>query len=175
VDALAMWDTMFATLENMGVRVRHFSHPRLQSLSSGGLYASEAWLRANPDVAARFGRAWAKASTFVFANPEAAIRIHWKQEPRTKPTGIPEDEALRQALHVMRAVMATHSREGKANKAWGVFAPAEWQQYADFLLAEKVLASPVRVEQMITTEFEARFNDFPADKIRELARGYRTK
>jgi len=25
----------------------------------------------------RFGRAWAKVSTFIFANPEAVIRIRW--------------------------------------------------------------------------------------------------
>ncbi len=175
VDALALWDTQYAGIENLGVKFRYFAHPDLANLSSGGLFSSDEWLKANGDVAVRFGRAWAKASTFIYANPDAAIRIHWKAFPQTKPKGVADDEAFKQAQHVLRTVLEYHSREHKKSQAWGAFTPDEWQRYIDFLVQEKVIPASFPASQIITNDYIKAINDFPADKIRALAQGYQVR
>ncbi len=174
VDALALWDTQYAGIENLGTKCRYFVHPQLANLSSGGLFSSDEWLKNNRDVAVRFGRAWAKASTFIFANPEAAIRIHWKIYPQTKPKGVSDAEALKQATHVLRTVLEYHGREHKKNRAWGAFSPEEWQQYIEFLVREKVIPSSFPAAQIMTNEYIDAINDFAQDKVRALARDYKT-
>ncbi len=175
VDALGLWDTQYAGLENLGLKLRYFTHPTLQNVASGGLFSSDAWLKAHGDVAVRFGRAWSKAMVFIFANPEAAVRIHWKVFPQTRPKGIAEDVALRQGLHWLQAALVDHSRAGKENQAWGAMSPKEWQQYIDFLVQEKVVPASYPASDLITNEYIAKINDFDAAKIRALARDYHVK
>jgi NitT/TauT family transport system substrate-binding protein len=175
VDALGLWDTQYAGLENLGLKFRYFTHPTLQNVASGGLFSSDEWLKKNPDVAERFGRAWSKAMVFIFANPEAAVRIHWKVFPKTKPRGVAEDEALRQGLHWLEAALRDHDRAGKENQAWGAMSPKEWQAYIDYLVQEKVIPASFPASEMITNEFIAKINDFDAAKIRAMARDYHVK
>ena len=41
VDALALWDTQYAGIENLGTKFRYFVHPPLANLSSGGLFSRD--------------------------------------------------------------------------------------------------------------------------------------
>lgn len=175
VDGLAVWDTEYAGLENVGMRFRYLVHPKLANLPNGGLFSTDEWLQKNPDVAAKFGRAWAKAMTFVSANPEAAVRIHWKLYPQSKPAGLPEDQALRQALHVFRTALDNYSRDERENKAWGALSEKDWQAYIDYLVQEKVIPGPVAAAELITNQFVRAMNDFNAEQIQAKARAYQVK
>lgn len=173
VDALALWDTEYAAMELLGLKFRFFGHPKLQSLTGGGLLARDDYIQANPDVIRGFGRAFAKGNVFCFENPEAAVRIYWKNYPQARPKGKDEATAMREAVHVFRAAMKNLSRDDKADKRWGHFAEAEMQQYVDFLLAEKVIEARLPAREVYTNDFVDHFNRFDAAQVREMARAYR--
>jgi NitT/TauT family transport system substrate-binding protein len=173
VDALALWDTEYAAMELLGFKFRFFGHPRLQDLPGGGLLARDDYLQANPDVIRGFGRAFARGNVFCFENPEAAVKIYWRNYPQAKPRGKDDAAALREAVHVFRAAMKNLTRDDKPDKRWGHFAEAEVQRYIDFLLAEKVIEARLPARDIYTNDFVDHFNSFDAAKVREMARGYR--
>ncbi len=173
VDALALWDTEYAAMELLGLKFRFFGHPKLQNLTGGGLLARDDYIQANPDVIRGFGRAFARGNVFCFENPEAAIKIYWKNFPQAKPKGKDEATAMREAVHVFRAAMKNLTRDDKADKRWGHFAEAEVQQYIDFLLAEKVIEARLPARDVYTNDFVDHYNSFDAAKVREMARAYR--
>ena len=93
VDALALWDTLQASLENRGLALRRLDLPMVQDMIGQTLATSDGYLAENPDVLVGFARGIAKAILFGLTNPEAAVRIHWKVYPQTKPQS--GDEATR--------------------------------------------------------------------------------
>ena len=52
---------------------------------SFNLFATQSFIDKNPEVIAKVGRAIAKATVFLMTNPEAAVRIFWKQYPDRAP------------------------------------------------------------------------------------------
>jgi len=173
VDALALWDTEYATMELLGLNFRFFGHPRLQNLPGGGLLARDDFIQANPDAIRGFGRAFARGNLFCLENPEAAVKIYWKNYPQARPRGKDDAAAMREAVHVFRAAMKNLTRDDKADRRWGHFAEAEVQQYIDFLLAEKVIEAKLPARDVYTNDFVDHFNSFDAAKVRDLARAYR--
>jgi len=173
VDALVLWDTEYAGMELLGLQFRSFGHPQLQNLTGGGLLGRDDYLQANPDVIRGFGRAFARGNVFCFENPEAAIRVYWKNFPEAKPKGKDEATAMREAVHIFRAAMKNLVRDQKADKRWGHFAEAELQRYIDMLLAEKVIEARIPARDIYTNDFVDHYNSFDASKVREMARGYR--
>src|SRR5262245_35938122 len=107
IDVHASWDEETATLENFGLKFRRFYSPIQDQLFGTSLMARDEWLTKNQKIAAGIGRAIAKGTVFTMANPEAAIRIHWKLFPDSAPKGISQDEGLKQQLHVLQARIAT--------------------------------------------------------------------
>jgi NitT/TauT family transport system substrate-binding protein len=173
VDALALWDTEYASMELLGLKFRFFNHPGLQNLPGGGLLARDDYIQASPDVIRGFGRAFARGNVFCFENPEAAVKVYWKNYPQARPRGKDEAAAVREAVHVFRAAIKNLTRDDKADKRWGHFAEAEVQQYIDFLLAEKVIEARLSARDVYTNDFVDHFNSFDAAKVRERARSYR--
>lgn len=108
IDALALYDGLYAGLANLGVAMRPVESSAINPERVGfisTLYALRSTLQTKADAMTRLGRGVAKASLFTQTNPEPAVRIHWAAFPATKAQGVSEDEAMRRSLLILRACL----------------------------------------------------------------------
>ena len=173
VDALSYWDWGYAAMENGGVRFRHFSSDLTKSLLALAIVGNEEFVNANPDVTAKFAQGIAKATLFTITNPEAAVRIHWAQYPASKPSGIPEDRALTEAIHVLKARAEKYRVDGRSVPKWGAYTKEEWERTQDFLVDSGMIPKRLDIAQYYTERFIPRINEFDAAKVREQAKTYK--
>jgi NitT/TauT family transport system substrate-binding protein len=174
VDALALWDTPFAALENSGMKFRYFHHPVLQSVGNVGFFASEASLETNKDALQGLSRAVAKGTVFALENPEAAVRIYWKMHPGSRGTG-DEAEALRKGMFELNFIMRSMTLDDEAVKKYGYQAPEDWHRLLDFLKAEAVIPEKPPVEQLMTNKFIDYANDFDVAAVKRAAKEWKAK
>jgi NitT/TauT family transport system substrate-binding protein len=106
IDAIAIWDAELARVELAGFKLRYLpTTPALQRCLGSTFGVSRSALKANPQRFVGLFRAIAKSTVFTQANPELAVRLHWTLYPESKPKGIGEEEALKDALYVLRSRM----------------------------------------------------------------------
>lgn len=106
VDALVLFDGLYGQIEMAGVPLRRLSSKATEKENvgfSGVIITKTSFMKEHRDVLVRYGRAIAKATVFTKANPEAAVRIHWKLYPETRVRGISEKEAMKTALASLNA------------------------------------------------------------------------
>jgi len=119
------------------------------------------------------GRALAKGYIFNQANPEAAIRITWKQVPTSKALNVPEDKALKNAIAVNQARMKIWVTP-KTN-VWGKFIEADWQNLVAFA-KQYGLVDPkadVSLASLYTEKFVPDFNKFDRDAVIAQAKAWK--
>jgi NitT/TauT family transport system substrate-binding protein len=102
VDIWGTWDSQIATAENMGVKLRKFTSQAADKLSFGSsFFARDDFIKSQPQAIEKFLRCLVFGTQVTMANPEGAIRAHWQVYPASKPTGIDEATAMKQALHLV--------------------------------------------------------------------------
>jgi NitT/TauT family transport system substrate-binding protein len=173
VDAIAMWDWAYAILENSGFQFRHFETAGTSKLLSLMVIANGDFLKANPDAATKFAQGIAKGTLFTLTNPEAAVRIHWQKYPASKPTNIPEDQALHEAVHVLQARLSKYKLEGRADPRFGAFTRDEWLSTQKFFFDVGVINRQPDVEEYFTNDLIDDVNRFDKAAIVQKAESYR--
>jgi len=137
VDALAIWDVEFGRMENLGFKFRYLPiPPRIVNIFGATLAAQRDFARQDPQAVLGVGRGTAKGFLFAFNNPEAAIRLHWRLYPETKPKGKTEEEALREQLSLVNLRLPLYKFEDLADRRWGAYTREEWQTWARILGVE---------------------------------------
>jgi NitT/TauT family transport system substrate-binding protein len=174
VDVLAMWDPAFAALETSGLKFRYLVHPQLKDVGNGGYFASDSFIKANPDAVRGFARGVAKATVFAMANPEAAVRIFWKVSPAARGGGS-EAEALEKAIYQLNYILGGFSIKDSAVKKYGWIDMEGWRRYMDILQSEGFLTEKPPVEEIATNAFIDHANGFDVDAIRTLAKTWKPK
>jgi NitT/TauT family transport system substrate-binding protein len=173
VDAIAMWDWAYAILENSGFQFRHFETPGTSKLLSLMVIANGDFLNANPGAGTKFAQGIAKGTLFTLTNPEAAVRIHWQKYPASKPTNIPEDQALREAVHVLQARLSKYKLEGRADPRFGAFTRDEWLSTQKFFFDVGVINKQPDVGEYFTNDLIDDVNRFDKAAIVQKAESYR--
>ena len=172
VDAIAFWDWGYAIMENQGLEFRHFTTPETQALLSLAIVANSGFVDSNPEVTAKFARGIAKAALFTITNPEAAVRIHWERYPDSKPTDVPEEQALSEAVHVLEARLQKYKIADREDPRFGAFTDAQWEATQNFLYDNDVVSEKLDVSEYYTPEFVEEINDFDHEAIIEQARNW---
>ncbi len=171
VDAVSNVDFTFIAVESAGIPLRVLPHPPLLAKLFGQvLGVRRDTLRDNRKMVVGLARAVAKATVFTFANPEAAVRLHWKMFPESKPKGKPEAEALKDALKILASRATVWTIEDAPVRKWGYMDPSHWDPMVRFLGLEGKVKDPERV---FTDVLLDEINQFDEAKIREQARSYR--
>jgi NitT/TauT family transport system substrate-binding protein len=173
VDAMGYWDWGYAILENAGLQFRHFGTPETDKLLSIMLIGNEDWVKANPEATVKMAQGIAKAALFTITNPEAAVRIHWQKYPASKPTNVPEEQALKDAVHVLQARLEKYKIANREVPRWGAFLPAEWQATQDFFFDTGLIPKKLDVSTYYTNRFIDPINDFDQAAIIAKARSYK--
>lgn len=170
VDTLITYDTLFAAMTSgTGEKLRFFSPKGVEDLFASSFVASSDWLKENPETAAGFGRAWAKASVYSGANPEEGVRTMFDTYPNSKVGGS-EEAATEAALAQFEArQQSLYGGEPPAEQKWGAYpqsAVEHWISYAD---DHQLIRGDLTPDDVYTNEFVPDYNDFDAAEIRESA------
>lgn len=174
VDVVALYDTEHAAFETTGTAIRRLQRDETSDqLFSNGLLAHEDWFKdvARREVLVKFARSYAKGSLFCETNPKACVELTWRKFPQTKPTGIEESKALQDAIFVLNSKIATQKLRDYQKDQFGLYEPARWQTYVDFMLAEKVLEKPVDISTLFTNDLVAEINKFDRAAVVKQAEG----
>ncbi len=171
VDAMAQVDTSIAQMENAGFKFRTLPMPRDVASISAMVSAKRDFVEKNPETVVKFARAITKGNIFFLENPEATVRIAWLMYPEVKPNDLPEDVALKQAVHVIRGRAANQSLAGGDVQMWGAISEREWTTYLRFLGID-----PSKLgdrERYVASRFVKDVNAFDQEAFKKWAREYR--
>jgi len=156
VDALALWDTLQASIENSGLRLRRLD-----------LAAESA------AVLVGFARSVARATLFGLSNPEAAVRIHWKAYPQTRPQGVEEAKALKDAIHVFRARFDLQRVDHRADKRYGASSLEQWDKLKSIYRDQKLIEGAVPAADFYTGALVDQINRFDKEAVIKQAKEYK--
>jgi NitT/TauT family transport system substrate-binding protein len=176
VDAIALFTQAYATLENAGFEFRYLDNPPGFELLRSLVFTVRDEMIANePEVAAAFGRAAYRALLFSAANPEAAMRIGYKQIPDLLPDSGDPEENLEADVRAFQAWLDTATPlEGQPADwgDWGDITQEEWDVTQDFTVNAGTINAPVDLEQVWDPSLLAEMNDWDRAEVLELADGY---
>jgi NitT/TauT family transport system substrate-binding protein len=172
VDALALWDAVYATYEASGHHLRYLYHPTLKDNGNGGFFASEKTIAEKRKALEGFSRAIAKATVFLMENPAAAVHIYWKVNPNAK-IGKDEAEAMAQSRTEMKFVSQAFDVSRRPGQRFGALDDKQVQGLIDLLVEDGTLKKPVPAQAIITQDFVPAANDFDVQKARAFAHDWK--
>jgi NitT/TauT family transport system substrate-binding protein len=171
VDVFQAFDAAYANLEIKGAKLRKFDNlPYLTELSFvQGIYVNERTLQSRPKVIVGLLRGMAKAALFTKENPEAAIRLHWKQFPSSKPVGVDDKKAMEEALVVLGAQLRSLDDMGANGNGFGKVTEQQVAAVRDVLFENKAIQKKLEPSAYYTGQFLDAANDFDREAVRKLA------
>ncbi|HSV81293.1 MAG TPA: ABC transporter substrate-binding protein [Ramlibacter sp.] len=175
IDALATFTGARARMEGAGYRFRQLPQAGFEDkMYSYNLYATDEFIAANPEVIEKIGRATAKATVFMKANPEAAVRIFWKQYPERAPKNQNDPKELEKDLAILKAQM----HDMKADElpmefAWGSQDREAWGALQDYLKAAGMVATPKDVGEYFYASRQAGYVKFDRAAVVAKAKAWK--
>jgi len=173
VDALSLFDTQYALVDNAGVKVRMLDDQTVARFPSNGFLALEDALKSRRRVAIGLARGYAKGTIFALANTEAGVRILYEVYPQTRPTGKDEVAAVRDDTKVLLARADKWTLEKWGIKRWGENSEKNYAAYVDFMLKWGIIKERVDAKDLITNELIDEINSFDAKAIAAEAKSYK--
>jgi NitT/TauT family transport system substrate-binding protein len=173
VDALALYDTQYAVIDTLGLKLRMIPHPEFDRFPGNGFIALDDTLAQHRAEAVALAQGYAKGEVFAFANPQAAVRILWAEMPQTKATGKDEATALADDVKTLQARLANMRLEKSGVKRWGESALDNYQAYLDFLVKWGQIKEPIKAGEVVTNDLIADINAFDPKAVEEAAKSYK--
>ncbi|MBW0102413.1 ABC transporter substrate-binding protein [Pseudonocardia sp. KRD291] len=161
------YDSVYAEIEGLGNQLRKVDSAIDRYGFLGGIVARPESFAEQRDVLVKLGRGIAEGSTFVKANPECALRVHWATYPQSKPAGVPEAEALRRGV---TGVMARLKNQFPVDGQWGRVAPETVRKRIDVAVTGGTIRKPVAADEIWTPELLDEINAFDKAKVEQQAR-----
>jgi NitT/TauT family transport system substrate-binding protein len=174
VDALVLFDAQYAQLENAGLKLRYFYGEGQEKLFGAQLVMKRTTAEKQPDIAKGLGRAIAKATLFANTNPEACVRIMWKDYPSSRPA--PDKEAARLAgdLLVLKKRLTLLVTKAQAEHGWGYYDKGDIDAWNEFAVQGNIIPKKFDdVSRLYTNAFLKAYNDFNADEIKAAATSWK--
>lgn len=178
VQALALWDTIFAAFEFYGTRFRYFRPDPIPEI--GFTHSSNAMIETinrQPELIRGLTRAMNKATVFMAAaQPEELTKLHYKVFPETEPTGMSREDGLR--LDRMRMAarepnMRFKQRVWDRTERLGDATDAQIAGHRDLLVTGRVIPEALPVERYFTRQFLDFGNDFNINAVIAQAKAFR--
>jgi NitT/TauT family transport system substrate-binding protein len=173
VDALALFDGLYAAIESEGTKLRELTSDFVDRDKVGffaALIARQDYIAKNRDTVVRLGRGVAKSVLFAQTNPEAAVRIHWKVYPATKPRGLSEEDAMRKSLMPLQARLKNVEMPGDL---FGNSTDTQIEGYMKLLVAGGLMKKPMPISTFWDPSLLKEINDFDREKVKQQAREWK--
>jgi NitT/TauT family transport system substrate-binding protein len=141
---------------------------------SFNLFATQSFIDKNTDVIARMGRAVAKATVFLMTDPEAAVRIFWKQYPDRAPKNPTDPKALQTDLAIIRAeIREMAADELPINFKWGSQDAVTFGKIQSYLSDAGQIPKPIAPTDFFTNSFVDQYNQFDHQAIVDQAKNWK--
>ena len=174
VQAVSLWDEAFAGLEKGGIHIEKvFKDPAAKNFIAGSLTVRTEDLTKKRKLLIGLARGIAKAAVFEAANPEAAVRIHWKAYPQTAPRAGVTDAEVASEVKVVDARRPKHGRDMAGTGMFGDMPKAKMEDFQNYLVSTGELPKKIPVDQYYTNELIKEINNFDAEKIKAQAKNYK--
>jgi len=170
IDVVGLPDSDQAALEALGIPLRVISNDYFDSLGFQQVQvASSEWMEGRKDTIVKLHRAFAKATLFAMENPEAVVRLNWAAFPESRPTDVPEAEALAREIKIL---------EGRLNNlepvdgVWGLSTEEQIRTAVEVYAGGASAAEEFTISDFWTDEYLNEINDFDADEVVQQARDF---
>jgi len=179
VDALAMYDSVYAAIENVQpdkYKLRILRSPLSDKISfQTALIANSETIASKRDLLVALGRGHAKATVFALENPDAAARIHFKRYPEQKQNGVDDATAIALGRNAVLARITNMRIDNMAVKRdkWGYMDKIDVETYLSMLQKIGDIDKSVQAGAIYTNELIDEMNRFDAAAVRKLARDYK--
>jgi len=164
------WDTAVAELENRGMEFIEFRPSYFDTLFGNAVVTREEVIRDNPKLIVGMCRGIAKAVHFGLHNPEAAVRMHWKIYPQSKPQGTDEAKLLSDSRRIFMSRFVDYELHG--TDKYGESLPKQWDELAVLMKQQGLLPADFDVKQAYTNEFIAQINDWDRSAVEAQAKAW---
>lgn len=169
VDALVMWDAIYAIFENQGLKLTHYELPLQDELAGYTVSATDAYIEKNPKLVAGYCRAAAKALYFTQTQPQAAVEIFFKEFPSLLPADKPREVALKEGVNIMTAFLERAQKGVPAGSRTGFEDPKRWAATHALFTKFGQLKGSTKIEDAYTGAFFDQCNDFDRPAIKAMA------
>jgi NitT/TauT family transport system substrate-binding protein len=173
VQALLFWASAQATFENAGLKLRYLLGSDWRAFPDFTLSTLQKTIDSDPAMVEAIARGAAKASVFVFANPDCARRLHWARFPNTKPSGADEATLIKWDLNNQKAQLDSmkDAFEMNGGKLWGNASAEAYGRIQNFMLEAKLIDKTIPPATYLIgiPNFWQRINNFDAEAIRRQA------
>jgi NitT/TauT family transport system substrate-binding protein len=175
VAALIYWGSATASFENAGLKFRKIIGDDWNSYPEYTLATMQATADKNPDMVVAIARGIVKSQVFAVANPECAVKLHWKHYPSTRPAGVDEATQLKRDVHSLEANLASNTsayeQYGKG-KEWGRVDPDAFKKLSGFMLGAKQIDAPYDTGKLglAIPNLTQKINDFDKAAIQQSAK-----
>jgi NitT/TauT family transport system substrate-binding protein len=171
VDALNFNSSWDDALEFSGTPIRRIRYPAVFEATAGnGFIAHRDTFASQPDLIARFGRAYTEAQIVCDANPAYCVKAFWEQHPESKPQG-DEQKNLHDAIELLRRRLdrVLRTADGKPRQPGAYDLPAVRASLATMQKVGEFPAGQVPLEQVFTNQFVPEFSRFDEAALRARA------
>jgi NitT/TauT family transport system substrate-binding protein len=108
---------------------------------------------------------------FGLTNSEAAIKLHWKRYPESKPKGDDEAKIMRESRHIF--VSRFNSYQLDDTDKYGESFTRQWKLMADQMKEQRQLPADFDVEKAYTNEFVDAANKWDRNAVLAQAKSWR--
>jgi NitT/TauT family transport system substrate-binding protein len=174
VEALNYNHSWHDMLELSGTKIRRLKYPpTFERMISNGFIAHTDTLQNNPDLLARFGRAFTKAQLACAANTRNCIEAFWRRNPEARPKEGDPAKNLADAVTLLERRMdkILKGPDGKELAMFGQFDTGvikEWLQ--QMAKAGEFNTADMPVDRIFSNALVPEFNKFDREAIRARAR-----
>ena len=173
VEALSLWDAMFATMEAGGMKLDYIQYPLMDRIAGLNLVTSREIIETRPALATGMCRAVAKGLEFTLENPDAALRIFYEEFPTTKPAGVSAEDQIKTDKPILLAWLKYAQMGTPRGADTGGFVPDRFTAYRDYLKEQNVLKANVDPSKVYTDAFLKSCNAFDRAAVVTEARNFR--
>ncbi len=173
VDALNFNSSWHAMLELSGTPLRRLPYPQVfRDINSNGFIAHQDTLRDQPDLLARFGRAYTKALVACDANPKLCVEAFWRLQPEVRAKTDNPERQLAEAITLSQKRMdaVLRNRNGTA-RTYGQFDLAVIEQFVKAMYAAgEFNTDNIPVQKIFSNALVPQFSQFDVAQVQARAR-----
>lgn len=178
VQALVVWDTIFALYEFSGQKFRYFRPDPIPQMGfTHTTNALQQTIERDPQMVLGMARAMAKSLVYMAAaQPAELTKLHFKVFPASKPTGMPEDRAIEldgRRLAARKPVMRFDQRVFSRQERLGDCPDRQIEGHRDLLASGGQIPEALPVDRYFTRQFLEQANAIDVPALIAQARSFR--
>lgn len=174
VDGLAIFDSVYAQIEQTGAKLRYFVGHEQDRLFAVQFIARKDAVKADPDLYRSLGRAMAKATYFAQQNPEACIRMLWQEVPSSRAVGVSEEQQMKNDLAILQRRLTLLVTPDSDKFGFGWYNEKDIEAWNEFAVAGEIIKQKVDFKGRYTNEFVKDYNAFDRDQLARKAKAWKS-